>query len=269
MTAVDDSRRYGAVEIDANGNIIAFQEKRPGDGNAVPGFINAGIYLLSRDLIESIPSGRAASIEREIFPERLDGRLHGWKCEGRFIDIGTPESLASGDRFFARPQTGIVFLDRDGTINVEQHHLSSVEGMELLPGAAEGIRMLNQLGWPIVVVSNQTVVARGDCSLETLRAINQRMIELLAAEGAFVDGIYYCPHMPDDGCPCRKPKTRLLDNAANVFGADPASSFMVGDKCSDIQAGLDTGAITFLVRTGHGRNTEENKNCSHTTSWTI
>ena len=262
VTAMEDCRRYGAVEVDSGGSVVAFQEKRPSDDHPLPGFINAGIYLLSRSLIESIPSGRFVSLEREIFPVWLDGRLCGWKCQGRFIDIGTPESLASADAFFARPGTGILFLDRDGTINVERHHLAKVDGMELLPGAAEGIRILKQLGWPIVVVSNQTVVARGDCSIQTLRAINQRMLDLLAAEGAAIDGIYYCPHMPDDGCACRKPKTALLENAGRVFGADLAGSFLVGDKCSDIQAGIDIGATTFLVRTGHGRNTEENSNCA-------
>lgn len=261
VTAMDDCRRYGAVEV-AGESVVAFQEKRTGEARPVPGFINAGIYLLSRGLIESIPPGCAVSIEREIFPAWLDGRLRGWKCDGRFIDIGTPESLASADEFFARPKTGIILLDRDGTINVEHHHLATIAGMELLPGAAEAIRMLDGLGWPIVVVSNQTVVARGHCSLETLRAINQRMVDLLADEGATVDGIYYCPHMPDDGCNCRKPKTALLENAGRIFGADLAVSFLVGDKCSDIQAGLDTGATTFLVRTGHGTNEEKNSDCT-------
>lgn len=261
VTAMDDCRRYGAVELES-GSVIAFQEKRTADACPTPGFINAGIYLLSRRLIESIPSDRPVSIEREIFPAWLDGRLRGWKCEGRFIDIGTPESFASADEFFARPKTGIILLDRDGTINVEHHHLSTIAGMELLPGAAGGVRMLDGLGYPIVVVSNQTVIARGDCSLETLRAINQRMVDLLAEEGATVDGIYYCTHMPEDGCTCRKPKTALLENAGRIFGADLAASFLVGDKCSDIQAGFDTAATTFLVRTGHGRSAEESSDCA-------
>jgi histidinol-phosphate phosphatase family protein len=262
VTAVDDCRRYGAVEVDASGMVTAFQEKRPSEGNAIPGFINAGVYLLSRDLIESIPPNAAVSLEREIFPAWINGRLRGWKCEGHFIDIGTPESLASADRFFPVGHKTLVLLDRDGTINVERHHLASVEGMQLLPGAAAGIRILNRLAYPVVVISNQTVVARGDCSLETLQAINRRMVELLADEGAAVDAIYYCPHGADDGCACRKPGTALLDNAARVFGASLADSFLVGDKCSDIQAGLAAGATTFLVRTGHGLNTEQARKCT-------
>ena len=156
----------------------------------------------------------------------------------------------------------LVFLDRDGTINVERHHLTSVEGMQLLPGAAEGIRMLNRLGIPVVVISNQPSVGRRECLPETLRAINRRMVELLAADGAALSGIYICPHLPEDDCACRKPKTGLIEDAARALGTNPAGSFLVGDKCSDVQAGLSAGATTFLVRTGHGLEAERSGNCT-------
>ena len=156
----------------------------------------------------------------------------------------------------------LVFLDRDGTINVERHHLTSVEGMQLLPGAAEGIRMLNRLGVPVVVISNQPAVGRGECSPETLGAINRRMVELLAADDAVVDRIYICPHRPEDACACRKPKTGLIEDAARALASNPAGSFLVGDKCSDVQAGVSSGAITFLVRTGHGLETERSGKCT-------
>lgn len=156
----------------------------------------------------------------------------------------------------------IVFLDRDGTVNVERNYLSCAEGMELLPGAAAGIRLLNLLGCPVVIVSNQTVVGRGDCSLETLGGIDRRMIELLANEGAALDGIYYCLHLPGEGCACRKPKTGLLETAGRALGAGLAGAFLVGDKCSDIQAGLTAGATTLLVRTGYGLRTERGSECT-------
>jgi D-glycero-D-manno-heptose 1,7-bisphosphate phosphatase len=158
--------------------------------------------------------------------------------------------------------SGIVFLDRDGTINVERHYLASVSGMQLLPGAAQGIRMLNESGLAVVVISNQPVVARGGCSLETLDAINRRMVELLAADGAALDGIYTCPHRPEDGCVCRKPKIGLIEQAWRDLDARSARSFLVGDKCSDIQAGRNAGATTFLVRTGHGLEAELSGNCT-------
>lgn len=155
----------------------------------------------------------------------------------------------------------LVILDRDGTINVERNYLATVEGMQLLPGAAAGIRILKQLGLPVVVISNQPVVARGECSFETLHAIHRRMVGLLVAEDAAVDAIYYCPHSPDDRCACRKPNTALLESARDAFHADLSRSFVVGDKCSDIQAGRNTGAVTILVRTGHGLETERAGQC--------
>ena len=158
--------------------------------------------------------------------------------------------------------SGIVFLDRDGTINVERHYLASVSGMQLLPGAAQGIRMLNESGLVVVVISNQTVVARGECSLETLEAINQRMVDLLADEDAVVDAIYSCPHSRDDACDCRKPKIGLIEQAWRDLDARTARSFLVGDKCSDIQAGRNAGATTFLVRTGHGLEAERSAKCA-------
>jgi D-glycero-D-manno-heptose 1,7-bisphosphate phosphatase len=88
------------------------------------------------------------------------------------------------------------------------------------------------------------------------------MVELLAADGAAVDGIYICPHVPEDDCSCRKPKTGLMEDAARALAASPADSFLVGDKCSDIQAGVTIGAITFLVRTGHGLEAERSGVCA-------
>ncbi|HTA45728.1 MAG TPA: D-glycero-beta-D-manno-heptose 1,7-bisphosphate 7-phosphatase [Bryobacteraceae bacterium] len=185
------------------------------------------------------------------------------RCPVPQINKANHESRGADATRFARMEKGthLVILDRDGTINIERNYLASVEGMELLPGAAEAIRMINQLGCPVVVISNQPVVARGDCSLETLHAIHQRMSALLADEGAAVNAIYFCPHSPEDHCACRKPNTELLEKARDVFHADLSRSFVVGDKCSDIQAGRNTGAMTFLVRTGHGLETERAGQC--------
>ena len=170
--------------------------------------------------------------------------------------------MTSGPRLTDSRLRVIVFLDRDGTINVERHHLASVDGMQLLPRAADGIRLLNELCCRVVVVSNQPVVARGGCSLETLDAINQRMVELLAREGAALDAIYVCPHSPEEGCTCRKPKTGLIEKGRLTFGAELTRSFVVGDKCSDIETGRSTGAITLLVRTGHGLEAEHSESCT-------
>lgn len=149
-----------------------------------------------------------------------------------------------------------VLLDRDGTIIEDGHYLADPDGVRLLPGAAEGLRRLVALGWRLVVVSNQSGLARGLISPEALQAVNGRMEALLAREGVALEGIFFCPHGPDEGCRCRKPKTGLVVAAAEVLGFDPSRSVVIGDKMSDIGLGLNLGVPSLLVRTGYGRETE-------------
>lgn len=146
-----------------------------------------------------------------------------------------------------------VFLDRDGTISVEQGYLRHPQHLRLLPGAAAAIRALNEAGWLVVVVTNQSSVGRGYLDAEVMHQTNQRLTEALAAEGARLDGLYVCPHAPWDGCPCRKPQPGLLWEAAQALGIDLPSSWMVGDKASDIEAARRAGCRTILVQSGWGR----------------
>jgi len=146
----------------------------------------------------------------------------------------------------------LVLIDRDGTINVERHYLSSPDQLELLPRAVEGIRLIKQLGLQVAVVTNQSAVGRGYFGLEMLECINQKLFEMLADRGAAFDAIYTCPHRPDEGCACRKPKSGLAVKAANEFGAELSQSFVIGDNVCDIEMGKLVGAKTILVRTGHG-----------------
>ena len=145
-----------------------------------------------------------------------------------------------------------VILDRDGTLIYERNYLSDPAGVELLPGVATGLRRMAALGLGLVVVTNQSGIARGYFSEATLSKIHQRMEELLASEGVRLDGIYYCPHAPDDACACRKPLTGLVEKAALTHGFLPAESFVIGDKPCDVDLGLNVGATTFLVDTGYG-----------------
>ncbi len=145
-----------------------------------------------------------------------------------------------------------VLLDRDGTIIVERDHLSSPEQVELLPNSAEGLRRLRKLGLGLVVVSNQSAIGRGLFDEARLEAIHRRLRELLKAEDIELDAIYVCPHPPDAGCPCRKPETGLVQQAAREYDFDPGQSFVVGDKECDIEMGRRIGAVTILVQTGYG-----------------
>lgn len=150
-----------------------------------------------------------------------------------------------------------VFLDRDGTINEEVGYLDNPADLRLIPGAAEAIRLLNDAGVPVIVVTNQAGIGRGYFSEARVKAIHERLAKLLAAHGAHLNAIYYCPHHPDDGCDCRKPNPGMLKRAAEEHGIDLGRSFVVGDKVSDVEAGRRAGCRTVLVLTGYGTEAQE------------
>jgi D-glycero-D-manno-heptose 1,7-bisphosphate phosphatase len=140
-----------------------------------------------------------------------------------------------------------VFVDRDGTINQDVHYLSDPEELRMLPTVPEGIRLLNENGFLVVIVTNQSGIARGLLTRETLIAIHQRMKSELRVVGAGIDAVYYCPHHPDDRCACRKPGTALLERAIVEHDIDPTCSFFIGDRMTDIEAGQKVGCTTVLV----------------------
>ena len=147
-----------------------------------------------------------------------------------------------------------VFVDRDGTVIQEIGYQSDPDGVRLIPGAAGAVLRLNKLGIPVVVISNQAGVARGLFTAGDLDRVHDRFVDLLSAEGAFVDAAYYCPHHPefDVDCDCRKPKPGLLLRASEELGIELGRSFMVGDRLIDVQAGKAAGASAVFLRTGYG-----------------
>jgi D-glycero-D-manno-heptose 1,7-bisphosphate phosphatase len=147
-------------------------------------------------------------------------------------------------------------VDRDGTINEERHHLAAPDEVALIPGSADALVRLRDLGFGIVVVTNQAEVGRGNLERTELDRINQRLRALLADDGATVDAIEVCPHRPEDACECRKPKPGMALRAAERFGFDPGSSVVIGDHLADLEMGRAIGATTILVRTGHGSEAE-------------
>jgi D-glycero-D-manno-heptose 1,7-bisphosphate phosphatase len=149
-------------------------------------------------------------------------------------------------------------LDRDGTLIVDRHYLTDPGQVQLLPGAAAGVAKLRALGLGVVVLTNQSAIGRGLLDEPTLAAIHDRLRSLLAAQDLGLDGIYHCPHVPEAGCGCRKPRTGLLDRAACDLEIDLEASFVIGDKACDVELGQAVGATTILVRTGNGSRLEEN-----------
>lgn len=151
-----------------------------------------------------------------------------------------------------------VFLDRDGTLNVEVNYLHRVEDFVLIPGAAQAVRALNAADYLAIVVTNQAGIARGYYDAAAMHALHAHLAVLLQAENAHIDAIYFCPHHPDFGaaCDCRKPQSGMLLQAANEHAIDLRHSWLVGDTITDLQAGMGAGCRTILVRTGYGATTE-------------
>lgn len=158
----------------------------------------------------------------------------------------------------ATPYARAALLDRDGTVIADRGYLADPAGVEVLPGAAEGLARMRSFGLGLAIVTNQSGVGRGYFDQAQLRAVNLRMAELLEAQGVELDGIYCCTCHPDRGCDCRKPKPGLVRQARAELGFDPTRSFVIGDKGSDIGLGRAVSARTFLVRSaGDGEETQE------------
>jgi D-glycero-D-manno-heptose 1,7-bisphosphate phosphatase len=152
-----------------------------------------------------------------------------------------------------------VFLDRDGTINVEAGYIHDLANLHLMPGAADAIKRLNDMGVPAILATNQSGPARGYYPETWVHTLNNRVAELLEAGGARLDDMFYCPHLPDGtvseytlACRCRKPETGMLDDAAAKHGLDLSVSYMIGDKSTDVEVGQRAGCRTVLLRSGFG-----------------
>ncbi len=154
-----------------------------------------------------------------------------------------------------------IFLDRDGTINVLKGFLTKAEDFELLPTVAEAIKKINSSEYLAIVVTNQPVIARGECTYEELEKIHNKLETLLGRKGAFINDLFFCPHHPHKGykgevpelkidCNCRKPKTGMIVKAADKYNIDLSKSWFVGDTTGDIQTGINAGLKTVLVKTG-------------------
>jgi histidinol-phosphate phosphatase family protein len=147
-----------------------------------------------------------------------------------------------------------VFLDRDDTMARDVPYCSRPEDFELFPNTAKAIKLLNEHGYSVIVVTNQSGVARGYFTEDVLDQIHRKMLRQLAEEGARIDGIYYCPHHPDENCECRKPKPQMVLQAVNEHDIDLKRSFMVGDKPMDIRLGQNVGCRTVLIPSDAGEN---------------
>jgi len=262
------------VEVDDERLITALHPYPHGEHAEYDNLVNAALYVMRREGLESlIPREGKADLAKDAFPQMLRAgrRLFGYISPEYIKDIGTPDRLdrvaadiraGLPERLSTRGLRSAVFLDRDGTINEETTYVRRPDQLVLLPGAPEAVRRLNRAGRLAVIITNQSVVARGDVTFAGLKKIHTRLTHLLGARHAYVDGIYVCPHHPDRGfagevpelkvvCSCRKPATGLVDEACRDLQIDRRTSWFVGDTTSDMETGRRAGVRTVLVRTGH------------------
>jgi mannose-1-phosphate guanylyltransferase / phosphomannomutase len=261
------------VETDAEGWISAIHPKSRPEDQYLRNLVNAGVAVIERKILGLIPPGQHLDLAIDIFPALARDRgLRAYHSAEYFKDFGTPDRLArtrldfeSGKpaRLSRSSRRAAIFLDRDGVINEEVSHLSDPAQMELIPGAAGAIERLNQAGVLVIVVTNQPVVARGECAPETLRLIHNKMETLLGRQHAWIDALYFCPHHPDKGflgevpelkvdCDCRKPKTGMFERAIHDWNISLSDSYGIGDSRRDVIAARRLGIGVIGVMTGHG-----------------
>ncbi|MEM1180965.1 MAG: HAD-IIIA family hydrolase, partial [Acidobacteriota bacterium] len=228
---------------------------------------NAGLAVLHRDIARWIPRGRASDLFRDVMPGLVDRRapIHGYRTSEYVRDMGTPDRLVSVDddvrsgRVYRKAE--LVLLDRDGVINREDELVTRPELLRLIPGSARGIARLNRAGIRVEVVTNQSILARGLATEEDLKAIHARLRELLAADGAHLDAIRYCPDHPEthhgEGVEalrgpsrCRKPSTGMVDDALDGVDIPAWRALVIGDRTSDMQLAVNAGLTSIGVRTG-------------------
>jgi D,D-heptose 1,7-bisphosphate phosphatase len=234
--------------------------------------VNAGIHIISAELIKNCPQDREKiDLDRDILkPSIQSGRIFAYSTPEYIKDMGTPErytEVSSDIKKGIVRQKNLsvkqkcIFLDRDGTINTFNGFVTKPEDLELIVGAAEAIKKINNLGYLAIVITNQPVIARAEASVETLELIHWKMETDLGKSGAYIDDLFYCPHHPDKGfpgehpeykidCECRKPKPGLILRAAQKYNIDIAQSFMVGDDLRDVQAGINAGCKPIFLNNG-------------------
>lgn len=263
------------VDVDERGYITGFYPY-PHDSNCYyPNLVNAALYWIRKSTLKPWRefSGGMFDFGKELFPAMIEKGfvLRGYNSPEYIKDCGTPARIGRVCADFTSGKIArsaldheqmAVFVDRDGTLNREVDHLNSVDRLELLPGVGQAIRRLNRTGYRVCVVTNQPVIARGECSRDTLRQIHNKLETLLGREGAFVDRIYYCPHHPDKDfagevpelkidCDCRKPKTGMIDVAVAELNIARRLSWMIGDTTADLLTASRAGLKSILVETGY------------------
>lgn len=264
------------LSVDFTGKITAFYPKPHAENARLPNLVSAAIYVLYPNVLKYIPDQQASDWGKDIFETLCrEERLYAYRSCEYAKDVGTPDRLQRAEAHLAegrlaslnkRSPKQCIFLDRDGVINVEKNGIFDASELRLIDGAASAIRFANRSGIPVICVTNQPAIAKGQMDWSDLEAVHAELDCLLAeAAGAFIDAYYVCPHHPEKGwpgevqalkieCSCRKPKPGMLQDASVDHGVDLRNSWIVGDRYCDIASMKAVGGRGVLVQTGHSGN---------------
>ena len=249
LNYVENVSRYGEVETEGV-NIISFKEKL----NNEDGYINSGVGIFKKKIIEFIPNG-IVSLEKDVFPKLVNRKLlSSKKYKSFFLDIGIPETLKSANKLIPKWKSkSALFLDRDGVINIDHGYVHSMKNFQWINGAKETIKLANDLNILLIVITNQSGIARGFYTENDFKLFSEEINNQLIDYGGHIDATYYCPHHPSEGiqkykkvCNCRKPKSGMLELAIAEWSLEKEKCFLIGDKDSDIEAAKTCGINSYL-----------------------
>lgn len=269
----------GLIIVDKDGHVEKWLSKEDERPQWYNNRVNAGLHIIDPEVLDlslknldidpttGFPKGKV-DLDRQILkPLCGTGKMFCYDSPEYVKDMGTPDRFHQVEADY---KNGVVqaknlhnkqkaiFLDRDGVINKHIGFLRHIDDFELIEGISDAIRLINQSGYLAIVVTNQPVIARGEVTWDELHEIHRKMETLLGKEGAYIDGLYICPHHPDKGfegerieykfdCDCRKPKPGLLLQAAKDFNIDLSQSYMIGDNSTDVEAGRNAGCQDSIL----------------------
>ena len=269
----------GLIIADNDGHVERWLSKEDERPQWYNNRVNAGLHVIDPKILElslknleidsmtGFPKGKV-DLDRQILkPLCGSGKMFCYDSPEYVKDMGTPERFHQVEADYKNGvvqaknlhnQQKAIFLDRDGVINRHVGFLRHIDDLEVIEGVSDAIRQINQSGYLAIIATNQPVIARGEVTWEELHEIHRKMETLLGKDGAYIDGLYICPHHPDKGfegerpeykfdCDCRKPKPGLLLKAARDFNIDLSHSIMIGDSESDIQAGRNAGCKESIL----------------------
>lgn len=258
----------GLIISDEDGAVLKWLAKEDDRPEYYKNRVNAGLHVISPKVLEVEIDTAKIDLDRQILkPLAGSGKMFVYDSPEYVKDMGTPDRYEAVQKDFRdgtvqsknlKNKQKAIFLDRDGTINKYVGFLRDINDFELIDGVGEAIKKINGSGYLAIVVTNQPVIARGEVTFQGLREIHDKMETLLGEEGAYLDGIYFCPHHPHKGfegeipelkfdCDCRKPKTGMLKEAAENFNINLSESWIVGDGETDVLCGQNAGCKTAFI----------------------